>query len=207
MTFRSLSLVPLLVALLVAACTDSAVNSSSGTGSGASNGHGTAATGGSSATAGTMLSLCDKFCAATGSCFEDCHAACEAFQAPPCEKEGTSLVTCMSANYDAATCATIGNACENEYPAFASCRASAPANCAAPVCGASSLSCACTSQCDGGDHKVICDLHPDGTSECSCVLNGLTVASCGQLPTNGPTVSVCTNVMTMCCADYGFGHS
>lgn len=192
-------------ALLIAACTDTAASSSGG--SGASNSHGTAGKGASGTSAsGPKPPLCDQFCNATASCFDDCQATCAAFQTPPCDQQGTALVTCLAANYDATACQTTGSACVDEYNAFTMCRTNSPASCAAPVCGAGSMSCACTSQCEGGEHKVICDLHPDGTSECSCIVNGLLLANCGNLPANGAPVTACTTVMMTCCADFGFGH-
>jgi hypothetical protein len=165
-------------------------------GSGASGSHGSEAT-----SAGTEpgKSLCDRFCAATGTCYEDCHATCETYQGPPCANEGLALVTCDASSYDAASCSA-NQACENQYEAFYMCRgASPPQSCAAPTCGATDASCACTAQCVGGEEKAICDLDLNGDAECSCYLNGSMFSTCGAVPAADHSALPACSLTTGCC--------
>lgn len=170
----------------------------SGTGSGSGSGKGNGATG--SPSTGTGLSLCDQFCAATGSCFEDCHTTCQALQAAPCEAEGTALVSCMSSSYDAVGCTPTGDCATQAYTAFSACHAAAPSDCAPLTCTASASSCACTAQCAAGERKTLCTLHKNGEAECSCYLGGILFLTCGTLPTTTPnSPAQCALTDESCC--------
>jgi hypothetical protein len=150
-------------------------------GSGASGSQGTVTTNKGVGTE-PSLSLCDRFCAATGDCYADCQATCETYQGPPCADAGLALVMCIATSYDSANCKAT-DACQDQYDAFYMCRTSSPPeSCTAPTCGVSAASCACTAQCVGGEEKAICDLDPNGTPVCSCYLNGSLFETCEGLP-------------------------
>ncbi len=196
MSSRSRHLLLALPSLVLLACggvdvTPSGTGGTSSSHVGTSTGKGSSATAGSLSTAsGPTLSLCDQFCKATGSCFEDCQQSCHDFQVSPCEAEGAALVSCLGSSYDPTTCTPSGD-CQGTYQAFTTCRAAVQPDCGPPICSSSTSTCACTAKCTGGERKALCAFQKNGAATCSCYLGGILFLTCGGLPTTVPTATQC----------------
>ncbi len=201
-TDRARSIVVALFLASIVACGDSSVQTSGGgaASSQSNTGEGT----GQSVSTGAPLSLCDQFCAATGTCFDDCQSVCKELQVAPCASQGSALVTCMISNYDTTTCAP--TACEDESSAFSDCHVSSASTCGEPTCGGSATSCACTAGCPGGsEEKMICQFHADGSPFCTCYFGGVPLAGCIGSPSSDPNPGLACE-KNGCCGAL-FAHS
>ena len=144
--------------------------------------------------------FCDKFCAAVGNCFGDCHAVCQSYLLPPCDKEGGQLASCLAGNWDATTCGSTNNICQPLADALSTCRAKTPQNCTGNGGNTGSDYCTLTATCPGGEERAICNYQGDAAA-CECYLNTQLLGGCGgKIPTSGVTTPC--DLKMGCCQKY-----
>jgi len=145
--------------------------------------------------------LCDKFCAAVGSCFGSCQTVCNSYLIAPCQSQGANLVSCLTGNFDATTCQAKAQVCDDLTQLFIECRKGTPQSCGGATGPANSTYCSETSECTGGQERATCDIQ-NGMAACTCYLNAMPIAECNYMDMGPDTC----NLSGGCCAEF-FGKA
>jgi len=152
----------------------------------------------SSSTGQVDPSLCDKFCAAVGTCFNNCQGTCKSYLTAPCTSQGAGLVACFISNFDQMTCQP-GMACTDAQTLLDECRSQVPQQCQNVSSTFTTTFCEDTAECTGGEERTICDLQGQN-AVCDCYLNAIFIATCHAFAMGPPTTSC--DLKMGCCAGY-----
>ena len=186
----------------VTACKSSVAVNSGGSG-GFSGSHGSGATMSSgtkstSTATGIDPALCDEFCTAVGTCVNNCQGECKTYLQSPCESAGAAIVACLTASYNTMTCQP--GDCSAETNAYTQCHSTVPQQCTVNSCGGAASNCTCTSECQAGEERTICD-GTNGTAVCTCYLNAIMIAFCQRPSTDLYSDGVC-DPKSGCCSHF-----
>jgi hypothetical protein len=173
-------------------------------GSGGTGASGPGSTVGPSTSTGTVSSssgpssTCEYFCDRLAPCLgsEDCGEACASVYVPGCESEADAFIRCLSDAVAVPSCSYEGG-CEGLDAAYQACAGIGP-DCSEGQCSVGDNQCGCDAVCQGREVGTYCFVQPNGTTRCTCYLDGGLIGTCDQ------DVFDCS-VEASCCQGVWFG--